>query len=156
MKVMLDDGAFMPSRGHDNDAGYDLMTPYDFVLPGANEHGAGTATIETGVHIELPDFSGLILHIGETEIPMHTEAMIISKSGLNTKNNVTSTGLLDEGYRGGIVVKLYNHGAESIHFAKGDKISQFVIRVCLTPELELAKKLSNTERGSDGFGSTGR
>lgn len=82
--------------------------------------------------------------------------MIKSKSGLNVKENVTSEGVIDAGYTGSIVVKLYNNGDGLVHIQKGQKISQLVIMPIITPELELVDELENTERGDNGFGSTGK
>lgn len=136
MKIKLDDGAFMPERAHDTDAGYDLRTPVDFELP-----AHGTALIDMGVHVELPAGACGIL---------------ISKSGLNVRHNITSTGLIDEGYRGSIAVKLYNHGDDDLAFRRGDKISQLVITLYLATDLVQVDELSDTDRGENGFGSTGR
>ena len=60
------------------------------------------------------------------------------------------------GYTGSIVVKLYNHSTEDYHVKRGDKISQLVIVPVLTPTLEVVDALEDTERGDNGFGSTGR
>lgn len=136
MKIMLDDGAFMPVRGHKSDAGLDLRTPIGFVVRPHN-----SATINTGVHIELPP---------------NTVGMLKSKSGLNVKNNITSEGVIDVGYTGSIVVKLYNHGENPVSFNEGDKISQLVVLPICPVELEIVESLETTERGNNGFGSTGK
>ena len=141
MRVVLDEGAFMPTRAHDLDAGYDLRTPVAFVLPPADDMGDGWYVIDTGVHVEIP--------------PGHA-GFVKSKSGLNVKAGITSDGLVDAGYTGSILVKLYNHSGSWREFKVGDKISQLVILPVITPELELATSLPETERGSRGFGSTGR
>lgn len=95
---------------------------------------------DTGVHIELPE---------------GTVGFLKSKSGLNVKHDITSDGVIDAGYTGNIVVKLYNHGKKNYFVGKGDKISQLVILPILTPGLEIAESLDETERGDNGFGSTG-
>lgn len=136
MKVMLDEGAYMPERAHSLDAGYDLRTPRAVtVLP------YESVVIDTGVHVEIAPN-----HVG----------MIKSKSGLNVNRDMTSEGVIDSGYTGSIRVKLYNHGEHQRVIHKGDKISQLVIMPIVTPELELVDKLEATERGDNGFGSTGR
>ena len=137
MKIMLDKGAYMPIRGHKDDAGLDLRTPIAFdVMPGAS------AIIDTGVHIEI--MPGLV-------------GMLKSKSGLNVKSGIVSEGVIDAGYTGSIVAKLYNHGTEPVKFNAGDKITQLVIMPVYIPEwLELVDKFEDTERGNGGFGSTGR
>lgn len=136
MKIKLDSGAYMPERAHDTDAGLDLRSPYAAVIPPYS-----SVAIDTGVHIEIP-----AMHVG----------MIKSKSGLNVKYNLTSEGVIDAGYTGSICVKLYNHGQHTYAVHKGDKISQLVILPIITPELELVSSLEGSERGENGFGSTGR
>lgn len=136
MKVMLDKGATMPLRAHENDAGYDLYAREEQIVP-ARE----SAKFDTGVHIELPP---------------NTVGFLKSKSGLNVNHGITSEGVIDVGYTGSIVVKLYNHSGYDYLVKKGDKISQLVILPIQTPDLELVTKLDETERGNHGFGSTGR
>lgn len=136
MKIKLDKGAYMPERGHATDAGLDLRTPQSISVP-----ARGSATIDTGVHVELPH---------------GTVGMLKSKSGLNVKYNILSEGVIDEGYTGSIVAKLYNHGDSDIIFEKGQKITQLVILPVVIPDIEIAEKFEETERGEGGFGSTGR
>ena len=138
MKIKLDKGAYMPTRAHDTDAGLDLYCPVGQaqIVP-AKE----SAVFDTGVHVELP---------------LGTAGMVKSKSGLNVKHGLTSEGVVDVGYTGSIVVKLYNHSGYDYEVKEGDKISQLVIVPILTPELELVNSLDDPERGDGGFGSTGR
>lgn len=136
MNVALDDGAYMPERAHELDAGYDLRTPKDVTI-----YGGMNATIDTGVHIEIP-----VGYVG----------FLKSKSGLNVKDDITGEGVIDAGYTGSIKVKLYNNGNHTKVFYKGDKIIQLVILPIYTPELEQVASLEKTERGNAGFGSTGR
>jgi len=89
-------------------------------------------------------------------LPRNTVGMVKSKSGLNVKHGILSEGVIDVGYTGSIRVKLYNHGDKGYQVNKGDKISQLVILPILTPDLELVDELDETERGNNGFGSTGR
>lgn len=137
MKIMLDPGAFAPTRAHAHDAGLDLRAKERVKLwPGMS------ACIDTGVHMELP--SG---YYGKIE----------SKSGLNVNHDIVSCGgVIDEGYTGSIVVKLYNFGSEAYVFEPGDKVAQIVIQPYIAPEIEVVEELSETDRGSDGFGSTGK
>lgn len=136
MNVVLDPGAFLPERAHDTDAGYDLRTPVRIYL-----HPQSTATIDTGVHIELPP--------GKC-------AVVVSKSGLNVRDDITSTGLIDEGFTGTILIKLYNHGDRPKIFEPGDKISQFYVTDYYGPRLNVVPQLKRTDRGDNGYGSTGR
>lgn len=149
MKVKLDSGAFMPERAHDTDAGLDLRATEDKIVP-----AGGSAVFDTGVHVELPCFFHFV---NEKEIDcVFTAGFLKSKSGLNVNHNITSDGVIDMGYRGSIRVKLYNHGTEDYHVKRGDKISQLVILPVLTPTMELVDELAETERGENGFGSSGR
>lgn len=136
MEIMLDDGACMPSRGHKTDAGLDLRTPKLVTVP-----AYGTATVDTGVHVALPHGCA---------------GLLVSKSGLNVKSDITSTGLIDEGYTGSIVVKLYNNGSEDHVFEAGDKITQLVVIPVVCEPLEQVAAFLPSERGDNGFGSTGR
>lgn len=136
MKIKLDEKAFMPTRAHETDAGLDIYSPINVVVP-----CWGSVCIDTGVHIELPPNSAGFLK---------------SKSGLNVKHGITSEGVIDVGYTGRIAVKLYNHTDNDYLVQRGDKISQLVILPILIPTLELADELEETERGNGGFGSTGR
>jgi dUTP pyrophosphatase len=82
---------------------------------------------------------------------------VVSKSGLNTKNDIKTTGLVDSHYTGEIVIKVQNHGKDDYHFNKGDKVSQIVLLP--VPDmviLDEVKDLPFTERGDNGFGSSGR
>lgn len=153
MKIVLDMGAKMPTRAHDTDAGYDLYATRDFCVAGTEFYGSGydgyfdggasigSETHDTGVHIEIP--RGYV-------------GFIKSKSGLNVKHGLTAEGVIDSGYTGSIVVKLYNHTSSSFYFKAGDKIAQLVILPIFTPDLELVDSLDPTDRGDGGFGSTGR
>lgn len=136
MKVILDKDAYMPTRAHDTDAGLDIYAK-ERKLVWANS----SILFRTGVHVQLP--------IG-------TAGLIVSKSGLNVHHDITSTGLIDEGYTGEICVKLFNHGKEHYMVEKGDKISQLVIIPVLYEDCELVESFPETDRGTNGFGSTGR
>ena len=159
MKIKLDEGAFMPTRAHYTDAGLDLYARVDKVVP-----ACGSATFDTGVHIELPIVRFYVKEIADTCIggfrqgilPLNTVGLLKSKSGLNVKHGITSEGVIDMGYTGSIVVKLYNHRTEDYYVKRGDKISQLVIVPVLTTTLEVVDALEDTERGDNGFGSTGR
>lgn len=138
----------MPTRAHDTDAGLDLYAREDKVVP-----AGGAAMFDTGVHLKLPmyySFNGIWTD------ERVTAGFIKSKSGLMVNHDITSDGTIDFSYRGSLVVKLFNHGTEDYHVRRGDKISQIVIVPVLTPSLELTDRLDDTERGNNGFGSTGR
>jgi dUTP pyrophosphatase len=136
IKIVLDEGSLMPCRAHSADAGYDLFSCEDAII-----HPNSSRTFDTGVHIAIPEG-----YVG----------FLKSKSGLNVKHNCQSEGVIDSGYTGSIVVKMFNHGSKSVEIGRGQKISQLVLLPIITPELELADILEETERGNGGFGSTGK
>lgn len=136
MKIKLDEGAKLPTRAHEADAGLDLYSRDTAIV------WAGKSEVfDTGVHIELPK---------------DTVGFLKSKSGLNVKYGLTGEGVIDEGYTGSIRVKLYNNSDTHYVINKGDKISQLVILPILKPDLELVDSLEDTERSDNGFGSSGR
>lgn len=134
MRIQLDTGAQMPTRGHATDAGLDLYSMEDGYVY-AGEH----AIFNTGVHVEIP--AGYV-------------GLITSKSGLMAKG-ITSRGTIDSGYTGSIKAVLFNHGDKGYLVRKGDKITQLVLLPIITPELEVVEHLEETERANGGFGSTG-
>lgn len=136
MKIKLDSGAIAPTRAHDTDAGLDLYSPIEINIP-----SGWSRYINTGVHIQLPH---------------GTAGLIVSKSGLNVKHGITSTGLIDEGYTGAIRVRLYNKSPEDYQIHIGDKISQLVVIPVLYAPVEIVDSIEGGERGDNGFGSTGR
>lgn len=135
IKVLLDKGAYMPTRAHETDAGLDLYAMEGQIVP-ARE----SAKFNTGVHVQLPEFS-----VG----------FVMSKSGLNVKHGLTCEGVVDEGYTGSIVVKLYNNSGYDYEVKAGDKIGQLVVAPVFYLEPEQVVRLEETERGDKGFGSTG-
>ena len=150
MKIMLDKGAVMPTRAHPYDAGLDLYAMEDITVPSATvvdfdaceaEVEVGSATIDTGVHVKIPQ--GCV-------------GFVKSKSGLMVNHGITTDGTIDCGYTGSIKVCLFNHRGSKYEVKKGDKIAQLVILPCVLLPLEQVDTLEKTERGANGFGSTGR
>ena len=136
MKIEIDDGGYAPTRAFPTDAGLDLYSPVTVYIP-----ARGNAVIDTLVHIELPH---------------GTYGKIESKSGLNVNHGIVSCGgVIDEGYTGSIAVKLYNLGRKPHTFHRGDKIAQLIVQPCLYEKVEIGEINKNTERGDNGFGSTG-
>lgn len=142
LTVSLDAGAFPPERAYPTDAGLDLRSPVDALVP-----ALGSAVIDTGVHVRIPEGCAGVL---------------VSKSGLNVLHNITSTGLIDEGYTGSIRVKLYNHGDKGFLVERGNKISQLMIqpvwRETVVRVVEDVRQAGTdgSGRGDNGFGSSGR
>ena len=136
MNIVLDDGAIMPNQAHETDAGYDIFSPVDAIVPARR-----SVFINSGVHIEIP--RGLA-------------GLLVSKSGLNVLHDITSTGLIDADYTGPIGIKLYSSSGTDYKIAKRDKISQIVFIPFFKAKFIQTDMLKKTERGSNGYGSTGR
>ena len=135
MRIKLDEGAYMPTRAHETDAGLDLYSMTSgWILPKCKK------VFGTGFHAAIP--CGCV-------------GLLTSKSGLMLKD-VKSDGTIDADYRGEIKAVLYNHGWLPRRIKRGQKITQMVIMPILTPKMELCEELDETERGDGGFGSTGR
>ena len=128
-----------PTKAHPDDAGYDLYSRIDAVLE---------------------PLSGMAIPVGfAMELPAGYEAQIRPRSGLAAKYHITVTnspGTVDANFRGEVKVILYNLGREPFSIQRGDRIAQMVI--CELPEIELveATELSETDRNTNGFGSTGK
>lgn len=136
IKVKIDHGAFMPEKAHSADAGYDIRTPHEFTV---RPHTM--VMVHTGLHISIPEG-----YYGRLE----------SKSGLCAKDEITTeAGIIDSGYTGEICVILRSGGSIK-SFKAGDKITQLIIEKIPDTELAEVEALEYTERGSGGFGSTGR
>jgi dUTP pyrophosphatase len=136
---LLHAAARPPARGRDGDAGYDLSCVETFVLrPGERR------MVPTGVAIALPPgIAGLVL----------------PRSGLAHRHGIScvnSPGLIDPNYRGELRVILVNHGEEMFRAHAGDRIAQLLLVPHWTPELRVVDELPETERGGEGFGSSGR
>lgn len=136
VRVRLDEGAYLPERFHDTDAGADIRTPKQFVLAPHSSR-----EVHTGVHVELPP---------------NVAGMLKSKSGLNVNHGILSEGVIDEGFTGEIVVRLYNHSDRAHAFHKGDKVTQLVLVPVLYPTYVESEEISGGARGDSGYGSTGR
>ena len=141
VKIKLENGCenFCPKKAHPDDAGYDLYSRIDAVLD---------------------PLSGMAIPVGFVmELPFGYEAQIRPRSGLAAKHHITVTnspGTVDANYRGEIKAILYNLGKEPFTIKRGDRIAQMVI--CKLPEIELVEstELSETDRNTNGFGSSGK
>ena len=130
--------AILPKQARAGDAGMDLSSVEEKVLlPGE------FALIKTGIQIELPE---------------GTEAQVRPRSGLALKNGITclnSPGTIDAGYRGEVGVILINHSKVPFHIEKQMRIAQLVVQYVPQVFIEEVEELSDTERGEQGFGSSG-
>lgn len=136
MKVKLDFGAKLPTRAFKSDAGLDLYAMRDGCV-----RAHQSTTFHTGIHVELPH---------------GTAGILLPKSGLMTKHDIITFGVVDESYRGEIMVHMFNCGSTDYSVKAGDKVSQMLIVPVLHEDVEVADELNIGERGDHGFGSTGR
>lgn len=135
MRIKLDEGAFEPVRAHSTDAGLDLRA-----MRGGLVRAGQAATFHTGVHVELP---------------AGTAGVLLPKSGLMTNRDIITFGVVDESYRGEVLVHMFNLGCEDYSVRAGDKISQMLVVPVRYEAVEIVNELSDGERGDAGFGSTG-
>lgn len=137
----LRENAVLPRRGSADAAGADLSTCLDAPLT-IQPHE--TVFVPTGISVEIPrGFAGFVF----------ARSSVASKRDLAPANKV---GVIDSDYRGEILVALHNHGTVSQTIEPGERIAQLVILPVFAAEYAEADELSDTERGSGGFGSTGR
>ena len=132
----LDPEAKLPERAHAHDAGLDLFTLDGYIL---ERHE--TKVLRTGIAMAIPE--GCV-------------GLIWDKSGLAAKDGLTCLGgVIDAGYRGEIMVTLANLGTEAYTITKHQKIAQILIQKVELLVVEEVADLDDTERGENGFGSTG-
>jgi dUTP diphosphatase len=126
-------------RARAGDAGYDLCCVEPFALaPGER------AVVGTGVAVAVPEGAA---------------GLVVPRSGLAARHGlsvVNGPGLIDPNYRGEVKVVLVNLGSEPYEGEAGDRIAQLLLVPCLTPDVEVVAGLTETERGTAGFGSSGR
>ena len=136
IKIVLEEGATMPAYAHEDDAGMDLISMEMNMIP-----AHGRETFKTGVHMAIP--SGYF-------------GAIRAKSGLLRKHGIICSGTVDCSYTGEIMVTLVNTSSKNYQVFKGDKIAQMILIPYHHAEFVQVEKLDETERGDNGFGSTGR
>ena len=136
----LIEGAVLPTRAHEGDAGLDL-----YAAEPAHIGPGERWSVRTGVSVEIPEG-----HAG----------LVLPRSGLARKHGISlvnSPGLIDAGYRGELTVLLLNTDpAEVYRVEPGDRIAQLVVVAVEAPEPVEAEELSESARGDSGFGSSGR
>ena len=137
------EGLALPAYQSADAAGLDLLAAVADNAPLVLAPGKH-ATVPTGLAVALPP---------------GFEAQVRPRSGLAARHGVTvlnSPGTIDADYRGEISVILINHGEAPFTVRRGERIAQMVIAPVVRAELAVAASLSATDRGSGGFGSTGR
>jgi dUTP pyrophosphatase len=141
----LSHGAGLPLPAHQtaHAAGMDLLAAVPESAP---------VIIEPGKYAMVPTALSIAL-------PPGYEAQVRPRSGLAAKHGITvlnSPGTIDADYRGEIAVLLINHGSTAFAIKRGERIAQMVVAKVEQAELVMVQTLGETERGSGGFGSTGR
>lgn len=135
----VNEDAFLPVRMNPTDAGADLISPVEvMIIP--NDH----VLIDLGFQMELPK---------------GTVGYIYARSGLATKFGVrprNCVGVIDEKYRGNVMVMLENASDKPVVVEKGDRIAQLVVQPIFTPEVIECDELDMDGDRQGGFGSTGR
>ncbi len=137
----LSDTAVLPTKGSDGAAGYDLYADIDFAV-----------TI-------LPHQTVIIQSNLAFEIPQGYFGAIYARSGLSTKKGLrpaTCVSVIDSDYRGSVGLPIHNDSNSARKIEPHERVAQIVFQKALDAELELVDSLEDTERGTGGFGSTGR
>lgn len=134
----LNNNAKLPVFAHPGDAGMDIFSVEEVLLEPGKSY-----LVKTGISIQLPE---------------KTEAQIRPRSGLALNHTITlvnTPGTIDEGYRGEIGVIMINHGKKTFRVKSGMKIAQMIIKPVYDVKITEVNDLSDSSRGSGGFGSTG-
>lgn len=133
------------------------LPPPVYATPGAAGMDLMACLPEGPLRLDPGDVA--LISIGfAVELPPGTEMQIRPRSGLAVRHGLTipnSPGTVDEDYRGPVKVALRNDGAEAFTISHGDRIAQAVIAPVLKPRIAEVDRLSDSERGAGGFGSTG-
>ena len=142
LKIQLRDDKYKPSYSTSGSAGIDLKA---VVEEGSiNIEPFETVYFDTGIKVSIPEgFVGLI----------YARSGLSTKYGLAPANKV---GVIDSDYRGPVKVALYNHSNYVREVSDGDRIAQLIITPYITADIKIVDTLDETERGSGGFGSTGK
>jgi len=138
VKITVTAPDLVPTYARVGDAGADLKSSVDVTIAPQQR-----VLVPTGVRLALPD--GLV-------------ALVNPRSGLAFKHGITilnAPGTIDSGYRGEIGVILYNSSDEDFTVERGDRIAQLVITSVFAVNFQVVEALPDSERGAEGFGSTG-
>lgn len=137
MKVkLLNENAKLPRTPKDGDAGHDLFSCEGVLIPAFDR-----SVVSTGIALEIP--VGMV-------------GLIWPRSGYaNDFGLDVLAGVIDESYRGEIKVILFNSGDRDVYLESGSKIAQILFQDYFTYKFEVVESLEDTDRGQDGFGSTG-
>lgn len=137
MKIQVLDRECTPNEVRAGDAGIDLKARKDYCFKPYNTH-----KMPTGIKVAIPEG-----HVG----------LIFARSGYGSRGFIlrNGTGVIDSNYRGEIFVPMINTAESIFEIKKGHRIAQMVIVPIFNPVFELVDELNETNRGKDGFGSSG-
>lgn len=139
----LTETAIIPTKAHEEDAGFDLYADEDKIIPAQSRE-----VIHTSIAIELPE-------IKDENKDIYVR--IAPRSGLSVKAGIDIfAGVVDRGYTGELVVCMFNSSKEEFKVNKGDKIAQMIPTIIYTDTLEEVEELGVSKRGEKGFGSSGK
>jgi len=134
---VVNEGGMEPLRVHDGDAGWDLFTSKDMLIP---------ANCFRDVHVDL-----------SIALPKGVWGMITGRSStIRTYNLRVETGIIDNGYRGEMYVGVWNHNPSDIFIAKGTRLAQLILFPLVDVDWVKVEKLPPSTRGSQGFGHSGK
>jgi len=137
LKVTLGVGAKSPYYASSGAAGLDLISSENEWIP-----SHGWKLIKTGIKIELP---------------FGTYGRIAPRSGLALRSELCiAAGVIDNDFRGEIQILIFNHSSVDFKISKGDRIAKMISEKCYQVEVQVVNSLSETKRGNQGFGSTGK
>lgn len=131
--------ATLPRQSTAGAAGYDIFTASEAIIP-----PRGAAVVKTGLHVQIPP---------------HTVLLVYSRSGHGFNHGIrlaNCTGVIDSDYRGEILVKLQNDSDKEFKVEVGDKVAQAVLMPFFRMDFETVDELDESDRGTGGFGSTGK
>lgn len=147
--IKMDKDAILPVRAHPTDAGYDLTSLESKII---RPHY--TEKFRTGIRVQLDETSK---NLGNGVFTSELYCIrFCERSSLGSKGIGVRAGLIDSGFSGELIVCLTNHNDHEYEVLKGDKIVQFIVQKVETPYILEVDSFDETDRGSGGFGSTGR
>ena len=134
---LLDEKAKKPTKTNKTDAGFDLYSLENIVITNQSRQ-----VIRTGISLEMPN---------------NLAGLIWPRSGLAVKQGIdVLAGVIDSGYRGEVLVCLYNTSKHNVNIETGDRIAQIIFQEVPEISIFLSESLSESTRGTDGFGSSGK
>jgi dUTP pyrophosphatase len=133
---LLHEAAKIPTKANENDAGFDLYAITDTIIPPKQRK-----TVKTGVALQMPGYLA---------------GLIWPRSGLSVKQGIdVLAGVIDSGYRGEIMVCLYNTSDKNVAINTGDRVAQIIFQEVPRVIMEVHSTLGYSQRGNNGFGSSG-